>query len=74
MKEHLDFLKTLYTFCFNRGYIIDEGSTVEEKKNTKTGQVEVIIKCAIRCKRKNDEDRNRKTIRGFKTRETLGVL
>jgi hypothetical protein len=48
LKEHLAFLKSLYTFCTDRGYIIETGATVEEIKNTKTGEIKNVIKCTIR--------------------------
>jgi len=47
MKKHLEFLKTLYIFCFDKGYLIKEGATVEEVTQTKTGEVSIIIKCEI---------------------------
>ncbi len=55
MQQHLNFLKSLYTFCSDRGYTIDIGATVEEKKNTKTGEVKNVIKCTIRPKGEKDE-------------------
>ena len=39
MKEHIDFLKSLYTFCLDRGYVIQKGATVKEQKKTVNGKI-----------------------------------